>query len=257
MQAYSDRVAGAQVTMANFTIGTTLPTMPFVIFRGSFAEAEPRVLRLGNIEQPRTQFASFWPPSDRDAFGLSYVSGLISEAGELGNILVKAACYLRYGALSVSDSVVFDWRVGTYNLPPCDYVEVGVMCWGTGWATVDRSSIQFSAVTVPGQMEGALVPTCSDQITIPTANTRNYSAPRKACAMDLVLEATGFVGAYDVAAAAGSPQTTGASATIYRDEANFAAYPPWSPVLITPTSRQVLVVGATDTTFMLRYFLQL
>lgn len=256
MDSYRDRVAGAQITLNQVqTIGSTSPGVPFVLFRGAFAEAEPRVLRLGGLEQP-VLIANVFPPTDRAAYGLSYVAGMKSEGGERGIIEVKAACILRYGAIGVVDVVAFDWRVGAYNLPPCDYVEVAAMCWGTGWSTVtpsEAASILFSAAVLPGQMQGALVPTVTDAILLTPATPRIYDAPRKASAMDAFpMYEQGTVYVQDVPTG-----VVGAGAYLTRDAASGYYFPPWTPVQITPASRNQVACVGVDVNVLLRYYLQL
>lgn len=245
---------GGSANLVSYLPGTNRPGQEAGIFRGAFTECVPRSIMLGGPAPAAGVGVLVWPPSEyNNTFAATWQAGLLDEAGTApiaGQMF--AACKLTYGVGPVSRTVYFDWRPGAYNLPSCSYVEVSVVLWGPAWVPSTLAAARFTAVAMPGNMDGALQPTVTATMLIPaTPGFRVFEAPVSACAFDVEIVEVGGV------TAIGSADAGGASTLLFRDESTGIWLPPWGPVQITPGTRQRIFGNTIDTMTVVRYWLQL
>ncbi len=232
------------------TIGT--PNAPVGIFRASYKTVAPRTLQLGSQQVVQAAVPTYPPTDWGGSFNGAWSCGFITEDGTPDSFQQKAACQLKYGLGPVAETVIFDWRPGAYNLPPCQYVECAVILWGIGWSASVLRSTLFKAATAPGQMEGAHVPTVTGAFS-PDHNGLEIDAPRRAAAVDVypVSQNGTVVGLEGV-----TTSEIAFSPTIYRTTDDPSANAPgWTPVECPAGSRFTLLSG--NDVYLVRFFLQL
>jgi hypothetical protein len=136
-QAYA---SGVQTLPTSLTGALGIPTdgAAVGICQGEWKEARPRSVMLG-FPLGGVQVGGAFPPHPRAAgSSASLDAGGCDVAGAAlgGAVLRRLACQLEYGCGSSSQKVFFDWQPGTYNIPPCTFVRVSALPWGTDWNTV-------------------------------------------------------------------------------------------------------------------------
>ena len=207
----SKRPAPPAVVSGRIAVGSVglAPGAPLSVFGGSFDRAVPRVLSLG---VPVGSFnagdaASRFPPHELEGGQpLSFQAGIRGDtfwnAGIQGSQF--AAAVLTYGAGASSHRVTFDWRPGSYNLPPVEFVELSVIAYGSSWGT--NPGYTFAASCSPGHLLDAHPPTVTgvSLLSVQAASegftpvdTATLGVPARARAVDIWMpEADGSVVGY-------------------------------------------------------------
>lgn len=222
----------------------------------SEGESLSRVLTLGGVG--RGDPSETWPPGESqggtDSGGGvlgAWQAGFVDAAGAIGEVGQRyASAILEYGIGAVQARAVFDWRPGSYQLPPCTYVRIGVLPWGawgsiSGTGIADLKSCGFSATISTGTCQ-ARVPICSGKVDLAAA--RSLRVPAKAAAFEVLpVFGAGIV-----------TVTSDQQPMVVRDSSLLSAYPPWSPVqLSTVGVDTLLLTPSAAMTVALQFFLSL
>lgn len=164
---------------------TTLPGNTVAVFGANWDRALPRVLSLGAPAPCYDPVTSRFPPAEIG----SYRAGLVGDdtwtSGVQGGRF--AAAVLGYGVGASQHRAVFDWRPGTYALPPCDYVELSLIAYGAAWT----APAEFVASCVPGEWAHAHVPTVTgysvweNPLETPLLQPASVAVPALARAVDV------------------------------------------------------------------------
>lgn len=234
----------------------SVPGQPLSLFGQTYERALPRVLSLGEpiSAYSPAQADSRFPPGDFEYAGgvfqaRSFIAGFLGTAAWQANTGERyAAAVLTYGSGASSHRVVFDWRPGTYNLPPCEAVSLSVLPYGSGWAGAGNV-FTFVASCSPGSVQDAHVPTVTGAGLV-QAEAR-VAVPSRARMVDAYV-----VGA--IPGAAGYVTAVqGSGHTLLRDYANSVFYP-MGPAPAEPGDLFVDVGGeASGFTVGLKFWLSL
>ena len=219
-------VSGRVSSLSLGTPGAT-PGRSMSVFGTNFPTVAPRVLVLGGApaNYDPAGAAPYFPVGD----GLtSFLAGIYTPTSV--NLTAPAGRYaaavLTYGTRAAQARVVFDWRAGNFNLPPCEQISLEVLLWGGGWA--GQGELIFSAASGRGQMLDAHVPTLTQLFTFTGAGSATFAVPARARAADVCsLDASP---AYKVKLYGNSNE----AAVISRDYVNTLFAPPWAPVDMDP-----------------------
>jgi hypothetical protein len=196
-------------------------------------EVMPRVLALGgNAIQ---QSSDFPPAEGADADGGGRIGSWQAGFVDANNVDAFpdtrwAAAVLEYGVGAVQQRAVFDWRAGFYQLPPCTFVRVGVLPWGTGWGLVtgnaiaDLNACAFAASITTGECQ-ARAPLCSGTVLLggTMLSARTFRVPAKTAAVEARL----------ISGAGGTliaSEDGGGTPRLKRNLASLADYPSWGPM---------------------------
>jgi hypothetical protein len=150
--------------------------------------ALPRVLTLGAPVTGMRADGSRFPPASiggslaRSALqcGLTLAIGAPIVFGP--TTVAKLACVLEYGVGSCLSRVMFDWRPGSYNLPPCEFARVSALPWGTDWPLSQHTVLASLAV---GELQDAMPPVCSGEGQIGAAAQKVFLVPAGAAYFDV------------------------------------------------------------------------
>lgn len=220
------------------------------ILEGQWKEAERRVLTIGFPLGGVNNDGSF-PPEAIAAYSTpaSLDCGITDVANTpIGGIVAEQhlACVLEYGTGASSQKIYFDWVPGSYNLPPCEFVRVSALPWGTNWNSVPTQNFfPVNASVSPGELQGAHVPTASQTAKLTGGLPVEMNSPSGARAFEIACVDNG------------TPVLTvqnGINAT--RDYAAKANFPGWTPLATSPNT-QVTVLSDIDTTVTLTWYLAL
>lgn len=218
------------------------------VVRGQWQTSRPRTLILGTMPSPWVDGSAFPPATPIPRDGASYDSGILTDAGvDGGDWYLYMACVLEYGHGAAAQRAYFDWRPGAYNLPSCSYVNVQALPWGSGWSGTAPGIV--AASIVPGQVQGAHVPTATGYTTLPNGNAKAFGSPDHARGFDIE-----FAG--DPAGGVPNVQVQGGAYGL-RDFAGLYV-PGWSPLAVTPrTAVQLTKLSGPSSLLRLRWYLQL
>ena len=254
-------VAAAPVEHATGTSGlgsyvpqSAAPGQPVAFLRGSFPSVRARMLTLapiGGIDNLVVPDGGFPYHDTYQEMAAGMVSpGAAGTSHPAIPAGVNCACVLEYGAGASVQQAVFDWRPGTYQLPPCSVVTVAFLPWGAGWAGFAPyyAQMQWKASVVTGMQPSVRVPVATAWIAL-TAVTYPVSAPKQAAAFDL--QPIGDIAVRAVPAVGCGPK-------VVRDPANGAYVPPWGPVQLgAGGGKQWDLSSDADTTACLTWYLAL
>lgn len=165
-----DEVLSGQVNSHDGGIPPARPSAaPLTIFGERFRTSRARVLSIGiPAQQYDESNTGRWPPDD---VATTFLAGMTAQPGsdwELGKAVAYsgrryAGAVLTYGVGASSHTVVFDWRPGVYQLPPCSFVSLGVVPYGTQWALSPDFRAVFAASCSPGKISDAPPPTVTTE----------------------------------------------------------------------------------------------
>jgi hypothetical protein len=233
---------GVEVVPKTAPLGTPDPSRQVGILEGRFDARSPLCLSIG---QAATGYSSGfgWPASQ------AYKAGLVNVAGVAfgGATVLRAACVLEYGSGSQSNRVAFDWAEGSYNLPPCEFVRVSVLVWGTSWPLNQLAAL---ATVAEGKIDGAMVPVQSSVGALSAGVPQSFAPPSHARAFEVLLTDPSPIAPTPVIAIKGG--TTGT-----RDYATKSFFPAWSPLDIAPQADNVSVVSDVTCAATVRWYLAL
>ncbi len=234
-----------------YDMGTTSPGSVYALLQMVTDEMHPRVLWLDTFAPPDAVIPSFPPGVSGRSELTAHVCGVKDHLGANGLVNRKAAAVLEYGAGASLNTVYFDWRPGAYNLPPCNFVRLAVLPWGTAWAAaLPRHS--WRGTVVRGQFEGAMLPTVTDTVALSIGTDRLFPLPARTSAFEV------------------QPLADAMTAYAYQDEDDYnpgvpymqrnplgLTYPSVSPVQVHTSN--VLAVGALGVSgsALLRFWLAL
>jgi hypothetical protein len=148
--------------------------------------AVPRVLTIGGPVTGILANGGSFPPYSMTAANRSAVqcgltdSLLVQALG--GSALMRMACVLEYGSGSCLQRVFFDWRPGSYNLPPCEFARVSALPWGTDWPLGKHSVL---ASIAEGELQDAAQPICSGTGQLLAGAARLFTTPANALFFDV------------------------------------------------------------------------
>lgn len=170
------------VQMLPSVAGLALPTAGAAVgvLQGRFAGRDPVCLTLGCAQAGINPLGE-WPGAG------AFQAGLVNQAGAPfgGPTSLRIACALEYGAGSSSNKVFCDWQPGSYNLPPCEFVRVAALPWGTTWAGAVLNTFAAVASVAEGELQGAHVPTLSALGSLSAGVEQRFVVPNNARAFDV------------------------------------------------------------------------
>lgn len=225
---------------------TPLPSLSEAIgvVSGTWKHAKKRTITLGVTPDN-------YPGSGPFPTGGATVSqaGIVNAAGVQfgGATTLRLACILEYGVGSASQKVICDWKAGTYNLPPCQFVRISALPWGTNWSA---NAGTLAAAVAEGELYGAPVPTVTGYGALTAATAQSFNAPAYARAFDFWPEdntTTPVMTARFLAA--------GAGVQVQRNYATGAFFPGWSPIEFYAST--ISLISDVDTAAILRWYLSL
>lgn len=174
---------------------------PVGVLAHAWPNPAPRTLTLGSAGAPYgAAGTSIQFPPDASlptpfGFPLNGWAGLVDSAGnqwghpiDIFANLANLACVLEYGSESSYNKVFFDWEQGSYNLPPCNFVRVSALAWGTGWTVNGVLEFPLRASVSLGNLQGAMVPTVTGSRLFAAAETSSLAVPNGARAFDVSSE---------------------------------------------------------------------
>jgi hypothetical protein len=216
------------------------------IFEKTWHECEPRILTIGN--PPGGAMAGqLFPPIT--TYGET-PGGLPGGIVDMGGVAMDALPYylaavLEYGSGSVSQKAWFDWAQGSYNVPACEWMRMSALPWGD-WGATPLNTFSAKASAVPGQLQGAMVPTLNAVGNFTSGVARAFYPPMNARAVEVnCIDATTNVTIQVSGGASGS-----------RNYSTGVISPGWTPLLVI-TGDPVLILTDANAALRLTWFLQL
>lgn len=248
-QAVRDVASGNQL-VPNQTPGAT-PTGPGVcILNKVFSKVEQRVLTLG-IQAGNAQLATAFPTAVFNGPVFASTScGIVDSTGApvgLGAGHPYLACVLEYGAGSASQKCWTDWYQGSYNLPPCEFVRVSALPWGTWWALFPLNSFNAVASVSPGELQGGHVPTVTAVGSFAAGVARTFPTPANARALEVVCTDPTVATTVTISGAAAGT----------RNLLTGVMSPGWTPLELDLGVASVTVTSSAATNLRMQFYLQL
>lgn len=176
-------------------------------------------------------------------------AGIVNAAGAAfgGGSALRLACLLEYGVGSAVQKAVCDWQPGTYNLPPCQFVRISALPWGTAW----NANASYAAAAISaGHLEGAPVPTVTGLGVLLAATAQSFTPPAYARAFE-------FWNGDNTTTPAltGRFFNAGAGVSVTRNYATGAFTPGFTPIEFYSAALSLL--SDVDTVAVLRWYLSL
>lgn len=215
------------------------------ICNGTWPRSIPRVLTIGFPVGGIGPNAAF-PPAHGEAI---FDCGILDATGAVFQDGPALACVLEYGSGAASQKVYFDWCEGSYNIPPCEFVRVSALPWGTaggGWPLGQFAAI---ASVAEGSLQTAHVPTATGRSTMAAGVQQFFNAPVNARAMDVT-----WVGSDSSETAPLITLSDGVAAKLDYSAGSFQ--PGYSPLPVLP-GQLFSVKSSTDATIEIRYYISL
>lgn len=242
--------AAVNVSAAAGYAPVTLPSSQrFSLFSGSWAEPVPYVLNIG--EQALAydgQLGSPYPPPNGFGSGKqSFRCSIASTNGVASLDFEGCAAVLEYGCRGANRRVYMDWKPGSYNVPPCDYLSLSVAPFGTRF---QAPGYTFMASAAPGVLDGAHVPQVSGLFggnSFPVT----IAAPAHAQAVD-------FLGSQPTSVVTASPGAfPNVGPLIVRNNVTGVYLPPWGPVECQEDAVFTITDAITTDVVLITWYLRL
>lgn len=242
-----DKVATGNQTFPIATPPATPDGVGIAVLQREWHEAEPRVLTIGLAPPNPVLGAPFPPIVVNGEVPAVMMGGLVASGGVALGDGPYAAGTLEYGAGSATQKVWMDFFQGSINVPPCNWLRYSVLPWGAGWAGVALNSLVAKAVCVPGQLQGAHVPTLTARGFFSAGLARLFTVPSNARAVDVYCE--------DPATNVTITIRDGASGV--RNYSTGTIIPGWTPLTVNPARGALTVLASVDATLVVTFFLEL
>lgn len=248
-QALRDVASGNQ-TIPNQVPPATASGPGVCILNRVFSKVEQRVLTLG-IQAGNAQLAQAFPTAVFNGPVFASTScGIVDAAGAavgLGAGHPYLACALEYGVGSASQKCWVDWYQGSYNLPPCEFVRVSALPWGTWWALFPLNCFNAVASVGPGHIQGAHVPTVTAVGAFTAGVARTFPTPANARAVEVLCVDPTVV----------TTVTLSGAVSGTRNLVTGAVVPGWSPLELDLGVASVTVLSSANATLRMQFYLQL
>lgn len=183
--AKSNVVSGVETIPTVATLGLPTEGAKVGIVSVRSARAVPRVMSIGAPVSGIQDGFGFPPESFAGLTHAGLPCGLTEYGGGAfgGTQNIRMACVLEYGSGSCLNRVMFDWRPGAYNLPPCEFARVSALPWGTNWS-LGRQTVLASIAE--GELQQALDPIASASGPMVAATMKRFLSPANAVGVEVL-----------------------------------------------------------------------
>jgi hypothetical protein len=132
-------------------------------------------------------------------------------------------------------------------LPPCEFVRVSALPWGTWWALFAANVFNAVASVGPGELQGSHVPTVTAVGAFAAGVARTFPTPANARAVEVLCTDPTVVTTVTLAGAVSGTRNLSTGALV----------PGWTPLELDLGVASVTITSSAATNLRVQFYLQL